>query len=182
MEVPGIGPLQRQAARMRVVLGLMLVVGLAVMATGLVWAGMAPGGLGAVLAKGLPVDVAGLSVLQVRGLTLIALVQAALWLLAIRALYGVFAAIAPAEPAPEHAAMLARRAALWMWAALIWSVLAQGPASALATMHNPPGGRAIALSFGTGQGLALLAALLTGFMAEALRLCAALWQDSREIV
>ncbi|RVT82652.1 hypothetical protein DXV76_15540 [Rhodobacteraceae bacterium CCMM004] len=180
MTLPDSEPLQRAAARAHWIVAATMLIGGAATAALAVWAVADPTGAAELLATRLTTDLPPPAPAQVWALSALATGQAALWLMAADGLRRVFAALAAA--APDAAIAPARRAARWMWAALVVSILAQIPASYAATLHAPPGARAIAITLGTGHLLAVLAGVLASFLAVALSLGAALWRDAREIV
>ncbi len=177
--------LGRQARRSEVLLVLLAVLLLAVMAVRLAIELIQPTQAGDLL--GHPAPAAGWRAWQAGILTALGMVQTALWLGAVVALARVFAGLRRALGTPQTAALApivvsARSTSRWLWGALVWSVLSQPLASLVATWTAPAGERTLSIAFGTTQLVTLLVVLLAGFMAQALRLLAELWQDHREIV
>jgi hypothetical protein len=148
----------------------------------LVWSALSPMDLVGLFKLDPALFPSGSGAWQMRGIAAITAVQIVLWIISLLHLRDVFQKLGGAEVFPADVAHSALLAARWMWAALIWSVVSQVPATALASLAAEPGHRFIAISLGSGQFLAILAALVTGMMAQALRLAAALWEDHREIV
>ncbi|SFG36088.1 hypothetical protein SAMN05443635_11468 [Roseobacter denitrificans OCh 114] len=80
------------------------------------------------------------------------------------------------------AGQAARTLSRWVWAVLVWSIIAHTLAVLIATAHAGPGQRALSIAIGSPQVSLALAALMAAFLAQALTLVAALWEDHKEIV
>jgi hypothetical protein len=76
----------------------------------------------------------------------------------------------------------ARRLSHWLWGVLALSVAANTLAVLVVTAHAGPGQRALSFAIGSPQVSIAVAAAIAAFLAHALTLGAALWQDHREIV
>ena len=117
-----------------------------------------------------------------QGATLAAVVIAGLGLYA--ATFAAAARVCGALVRGEAAAAgpAARRLSRWLWAVLGWSVASHTASILIVTAHAGPGGRALSVSLGAPQVSIAVAALIAAFLAHALTLGAALWQDHQEIV
>ncbi|MEZ5557113.1 MAG: hypothetical protein R3E86_00990 [Pseudomonadales bacterium] len=174
-------PLRTSARRSRRIVDVIrwTLVLLAVGLTG--WAFLQPGGFGVVISEQFGGD-ERIQAWQSIALAALAVTQIALWFLATTSLSRVLGCLAGADTFPPQAAEHAARAARLMWVALIGALLSQPIGSVLATWTRGEGERLLSLQLSTSHLAALIAVLLMGFMAQALRLAAALWQDHREIV
>lgn len=172
-------PLRRSARRFhlgfRAAMALTVTAALALVCAVLLW----PEEVGAILA-----DLTGHALaprpwqgLALAGIVLVGLgLYAATFAAAARVCGGlVRGEVATAGPA-------AQRLSRWLWAVLGWSIAAHTLAVLVITAHAGPGARALTLAIGTPQISIAIAALIAAFLAHALTLGAALWQDHREIV
>lgn len=175
-------PFFAEARRSQLLLGLIALLLLLTMAGALIWMVVAPESLLEHLLEDLPAPTSPLSTAQGWALLAISLLQSLLWLIPVLWLRRLFSALT-AEHSPLQPALNAgRQAVLWMWSALIWSLLATPISSLLVSMHNPVGQRTLTLTLGDEQLFALLAAVITTALAQAMRFALALWQENREII
>ncbi|MEM7644864.1 MAG: hypothetical protein AAF366_20450 [Pseudomonadota bacterium] len=117
---------------------------------------------------------------QVLGLAALVFIQVAMLFAVTGRMRAIFVALERLRP--EEAAGAARGTAWWLWALVIWGVLAGALGSVITTWHLPDGERALAVGIGSQQITTALAALFAAFMARALTLGAALWRDHRAMI
>lgn len=115
---------------------------------------------------------AALAAVVIAGLTLYAATFAAAARVCGALVRGEMAAAGPA----------ARGLSRWLWVVLGWSVASHTASILIVTAHAGPGGRALSFALGAPQVSIAVAALIAAFLAHALTLGAALWQDHQEIV
>jgi|GEM_PF-6058029 len=119
---------------------------------------------------------------QIILLALFAVGQLFLMMMAFSNLQKVFASFRENQMSARKTIKPAKMASRWIWAALVWSVVIQVPASIVASYYAEPGKRMIAIELSSAHLYTLLAAVLTAFMAHAMKLGIELWQDHKEIV
>ncbi|MEM6481951.1 MAG: hypothetical protein AAF922_02805 [Pseudomonadota bacterium] len=117
---------------------------------------------------------------QDAGLIAVVALNLAIWTVLVFYARQVFAHLATGVP--DAAAYAARRLSYWIWIMLAWGLLSQALTSLLATWGYPEGQRAIAIGLGIPQISTVLAALVTGFMAQTFAFGAELWRDHQEVV
>ncbi|MEN0001338.1 MAG: hypothetical protein AAF940_10670 [Pseudomonadota bacterium] len=170
------GAARRLKSLLTVGVGLLL----ALTAVGAVMMLMDPIGVGEELATIAGYDAVTIAPWQAWALSAIVAVHLVLWIVLLAVARSTFNQLADRMPA--MAAKSARQAATLLWGMLVWGIVSQPIASAVATWGNPAGERALAIGFGTAQLSIAFSALIAGCMAHALALGAELWQDHQEVV
>ena len=110
----------------------------------------------------------------------VVLANGLLWIAAVWHGRQVFRALSRQDL--DGAGLAARRTARALWVLLALMVLAPTIGTLVATWHNPPGQRALAISFDGAQISTLLAALLATFLSHGLAFGAELWRDHRQVI
>ena len=168
------------ARRIRTVMtcGVMLL--LAIAATLAFGAVATPASVGESLARVSGFPTGPLQAWQNGALMGVAAIHLAIWIVLLGTARQVFGTLAEGEP--ETAGHAARTLSYWLWAMLVWGLIAQMLVSLVATWGLPEGERSLTLGVGTSQISLALSALIAGFMARAFALGAELWRDHREVV
>lgn len=175
-------PFIGEARRCRMLLGLIALLLVLTIAGALVWMVVAPESAIEHLMNDLPTPTTPLSTAQGWALLVISLLRPLVWLVPVLWLRHLFNALTQDHSPTQPAINAGRQAVLWMWSAVIWSLLAPPISSLLVTMHNPSGQHMLTLVLGDEQFFALLAAVITTALAQAMRIALVLWQENREII
>jgi hypothetical protein len=94
----------------------------------------------------------------------------------------MFSSVSGEEPLSIEAAAHMRRASRWLLAATVYAMVAQIPASLVASLNQPEGARFIALGLSTSHASGVLASLVLYAVASIQELAAQVRDDNRQIV
>mgnify|MGYP005820640211 CR=1 FL=1 len=168
---------QRLALLLRAVVVLAIVAGLALLAASVLVPELWKGWI-----RNVYPQVTDVSEWQVVLLALLATAQLGLTTIALWWLARMFSSVSGEEPLSLEAAAHMRRASRWLLAATLYAMVAQIPASLVASLNQPEGARFIALGLSTSHASGVLASLVLYAVASIQELAAQVRDDNRQIV
>lgn len=168
---------QRLAVLLRVVVALAIALGVAMLAGSLLAPELWKGWI-----RNMYPQIVDVSDWQVFLLALLATAQLGLTTMALWWLARMFTSVSGEEPLSLEAASHMRRASRWLLVATIYAMVAQIPASLIASLNQPEGARFIALGLSTSHASGVLASLVLYAVASIQELAAQVRDDNRQIV